>query len=106
MTHKHFPSTRVPHLRVADPVYNTDRTIEMARQAHEMQAAVVLFPELGISAYTNDDLFHQDALLDTVEAQITRVVQASSALRPVIVVGAPIRSEQKLFNCAVVIYGG
>jgi len=96
----------VPYLRVADPVYNMDRTLDLARQASEMHAAVVLFPELGISAYSNDDLFHQDALLSTVEAQVDRLVQASQQLAPLIVVGAPVRLEQKLFNCAIVIFRG
>jgi len=52
----------VPSLRVADPVFNVQRTIELARRASEAQVAVALFPELGISAYSNEDLFHQDAL--------------------------------------------
>ena len=54
----------VPFLKVAAPDYNTTQTLALARRASEMHAAVVLFPELGISAYSNEDLFHQDALLD------------------------------------------
>ena len=96
----------IPFLRVADPEYNVTRTLGLARQASEMNAAVALFPELGISAYSNDDLFHQDALLDATEAALGRVVEASKALSPVLLVGAPLRFEGKLFNCAVVIYRG
>src|SRR5215218_3273965 len=59
----------IPHVRVADPAFNAGRTLGLARRAHELHAAVALFPELGISAYSNDDLFHQSALLDgTVQA--------------------------------------
>ena len=46
----------IPYLRVADPVYNADRTLAMAQRAAAQQAAVVLFPELGLAAYSNDDL--------------------------------------------------
>ena len=60
----------LPSLRVADPVFNAERTLALANQASRAQAAVALFPELGISAYTNDDLFHQDALLDASRAAV------------------------------------
>lgn len=96
----------VPHVRVADPLYNTERTIELARKASAEDAVLCLFPELGLSAYTNDDLFHQDALLDASRAGIAAVVEESKNLRPVIVVGAPLRFDGKLFNCAIVIHNG
>ena len=96
----------LPSLRVADPDFNLERTLVLARQASKAGVAVALFPELGISAYTNDDLFHQDALLDASKAAVARLVKASAGLAPVLVVGAPLRFETKLFNCAVVIYRG
>lgn len=71
-----------------------------------MNAAIALFPELCVSAYSNDDLFHQDALLDASEAALSRLVTESRMLTPMIIVGTPIRFEGKLFNCAVVIYRG
>ncbi|HEV2150220.1 MAG TPA: NAD(+) synthase [Longimicrobiaceae bacterium] len=96
----------VPSLRVADPAFNAERTLALAREASERHAAVALFPELGISAYTCEDLFHQDALLDAVEAALARVVAGSAELAPLLLVGAPLRFEGKLFNCAVVVYRG
>jgi NAD+ synthase (glutamine-hydrolysing) len=96
----------VPMVRVADPEYNADQTIALARRASDLNAAVALFPELGISAYTNDDLFHQDALLDATRAALHRIVEESHSLKPVLMVGAPLRFEEKLFNCALVIYQG
>jgi len=96
----------VPHVRVSDPVYNTARTIALAEEAGRQGSAVALFPELGIAAYSNDDLFHQDALLEATQAGVAQVVAASRELTPVILVGAPLRLEQRLFNCAVVIYRG
>src|SRR5579871_380059 len=96
----------VPFLRVADPAYNAERTLDLARRASEMSAAVALFPELGISAYTNEDLFHQDALLESVQAALAHLIEESRALAPILLVGAPLRFEGKLFNCAVVITRG
>ena len=95
-----------PELRVASPAFNAGKTLELARKAHDLGAGLALFPELGLSAYTNDDLFFQDALLDAVEEGVKAVVEASRALLPVVVVGAPLRSEGKLFNCAVVVHRG
>src|SRR5215216_4875070 len=95
-THKFIrAAVCVPFLRVADPGYNVERTLGLARRASEMHAAVALFPELGISAYSNDDLFHQDALLDASEAAIAKVVEKSKSLSPVLLVGAPLRFEGK-----------
>src|SRR5258706_2495543 len=96
----------IPSLRVADPDYNVERTLELARQASDQHVAVALFPELGLSAYSNEDLFQQDALLDATKTAVAKVVEASQALASVLLVGAPLRFEAKLFNCAVVIYRG
>jgi NAD+ synthase (glutamine-hydrolysing) len=96
----------IPRVRVADPVFNGEHTLGLARQASEMKAAVALFPELGISAYSNEDLFHQDALLDASREALARLIEGSRELTPVLLVGAPLRFEGKLFNCALVIYQG
>jgi len=96
----------IPHLKVSAPRFNVERTIALAAEASAIGAAVVLFPELGLSAYTNDDLFHQDALLDATVEAIESVVEASRELTPVLLAGAPLRFEGKLFNCAVAIYRG
>jgi NAD+ synthase (glutamine-hydrolysing) len=96
----------VPFVRVADPEFNLERMLGLARRASELHAAVALFPELGLSAYSNEDLFHQDALLDATEACLARLIEESHDLVPVLLVGAPLRLEGKLFNCAVVIYRG
>src|SRR5436309_11475519 len=96
----------VPSLRVADPAFNLERTLGLARQASQAGVAVALFPELGLSAYSNEGLFHQDALLDASQAAVGRLVKESEALTPVLIVGAPLRFDGRLFNCAVVVYRG
>ncbi len=96
----------IPPVRVADPHYNAEQTLAMARNASEQGAVVALFPELGLSAYSNDDLFQQDALLDAVLAALEHVRAASTTLLPVLLVGAPLRFEGRLFNCAVAVQRG
>ncbi|WP_251864115.1 NAD(+) synthase [Achromobacter sp. Marseille-Q4962] len=96
----------VPECRVADPVYNAAQTIELARQAAQGGAVLAAFPELGLSAYTCDDLFHQQALLDACETALAEVARASADLDIALVVGAPLRVAHQLFNCAVVVSGG
>ena len=96
----------IPFLRVADPDYNVAQTLGLARQASEMGAAVALFPELGLSAYSNEDLFHQDALLEGTLAALDHLVAESRDLSPLLLVGAPLRFGGQLFNCAVAVYRG
>ncbi|MDB5850104.1 MAG: synthase, partial [Rhodoferax sp.] len=96
----------VPRCVVADPAANAAETIRLAQEAEARGAALIAFPELGISAYTCDDLFHQRALLDACEAGLASVVEASLALAVVLVVGVPLRVDHRLFNCAVVVQRG
>ena len=71
-----------------------------------MGAAVALFPELGLSAYSNEDLFHQDALLQGTLAALEQFVDESRDLTPLLLVGTPLRFGGQLFNCAVAVYRG
>ncbi len=96
----------VPKVAVADPAVNAERTLELAERASQLGAAVALFPELGLSAYSNQDLFHQQALLEASEAALGRLIEASRSLSPVLVLGAPLVVEGKVFNCAAVVYHG
>ena len=96
----------VPRIEIGDPAFNVVQTLDLARQGDVQKVALMIFPELGISAYAIDDLLFQDALLDRVEAAIADITAASRDLFPVLVVGAPLRRRGQLFNCAVVIYRG
>ena len=96
----------VPHVRVADPAFNAERTVAMAREAADGGAVLVLFPELGLSAYSNEDLFHQEALLDATLEGLRVVVEASADICAVLVVGAPLRFGGSLYNCAVAVHQG
>ncbi|HEY0248366.1 MAG TPA: nitrilase-related carbon-nitrogen hydrolase, partial [Gryllotalpicola sp.] len=93
-------------IAIADPAANADQVIELARRSHERSVAVAVFTELCLSGYAIDDLVLQDAVLDGVESAVGRIVEASAELLPVLVIGAPLRHGNRLFNCAVVIHRG
>ena len=99
-------SAATPRVRIADPAFNAARTIEMAQAAHADHAAIVLFPELGISAYAIDDLLQQSTVLAGVEEALAEIITASKNLMPIILVGAPLRHRGRLYNCALAIHRG
>ena len=91
---------------IADPATNADAVLASARECDADAVAVAVFPELCLTGYAIDDLVMQDPVLDAVEAAIERLVAASVDLLPMIVVGAPLRHRNRLYNCAVVIHRG
>ncbi|MFI5976328.1 NAD(+) synthase [Streptomyces sp. NPDC051452] len=94
------------HTAIADPRANAEAVLRHARRCADEGVAVAVFPELGLSGYAIDDLLLQDALLDDVEAALADVVAGSADLLPVLVVGAPLRHRQQLYNCAVIVHRG
>lgn len=93
----------VPEIRVADPAFNASRTIALMEKAESEQAVLALFPELGLSAYSCEDLFHQQALLDGSLAALKDLLKASEKLNLLSVVGMPLQVDHLLFNCAIVL---
>src|SRR6185437_9724329 len=96
----------VPQIEVGDPDFNLARTLELARQGNQKKIGVMIFPELGISAYAIDDLLFQDALLDKVERALKEIAKSSRDIFSILFVGAPLRRRGQLFNCAVAIHRG
>ena len=96
----------VPVVSVADPEANVAAMLELARRAAGEGAVLTVFPELGLSSYTAEDLFRQDALQDAVDLALAHLVAESAGIRGLLVVGAPLRVEGRLFNCAVVVHAG
>ena len=97
-----------PRVRVADPDFNVEATVELMQRAAREKALLAVFPELGLSAYTCDDLFHQRALLDARRGGARRAsLQASrDARRSSRSSACRCASTHLLFNCAAVIAAG
>ncbi|MDT5339025.1 MAG: hypothetical protein QOD90_4530 [Mycobacterium sp.] len=94
------------HTTLADPKANADSVLRLARECHDEGVALAVFPELTLSGYSIEDILLQDTLLDAVEVAIDELVSASADLLPVLVVGAPLRHRNRIYNTAVVIHRG
>ena len=95
-----------PVVALAEPATNAERIEALWRRAHDDRACLLLTPEMSICGYTLDDLVLQTTLLDAVEAALKRLLDMSADLFPALVVGAPLRSGDAVFNCALVIHRG
>ncbi|ARP70949.1 NAD(+) synthase [Streptomyces pluripotens] len=94
------------HTVIADPHANAEAVLRQARQCAQDGVAVAVFPELGLCGYSIEDLLLQDALLDEVERAVRSVAAGSAELLPVLVVGAPLRHRNRIYNCAVIVHHG
>ncbi|MCV7413770.1 NAD(+) synthase [Mycolicibacterium litorale] len=94
------------HTFIADPKGNAESVLRMARDCHDDNVALAVFPELTLTGYSVEDIVMQDALLEAVEAALQEIVAASEELLPVLVVGAPLRYRHRVYNTAVVIHRG
>ncbi|MGO1591086.1 NAD(+) synthase [Ancrocorticia sp.] len=93
-------------VQAAQPLANAHDIAEASVECDRQGVALAAFPELSLTGYNIDDLLLQDVLLDEVLEAIEYVRDASSELLPVIVVGAPLRYGNRIYNCAVVIHRG
>ncbi len=96
----------IPEVKVADTAFNAAGIIALAREAAGRKAILALFPELGITAYSNEDLFHQETLRQGVHTAMNEILAASQDMNMILVVGAPLVVDCGLFNCGIVIYRG
>ena len=89
-----------------DPAANAAAIIDQARALAEDGVCLAAFPELCLTGYAIDDLLLSDVLLSDVLTAIETLRAASADLLPALVVGAPLRLGDRLYNCALVIQGG
>lgn len=94
------------HTTIGDPAANAASVLRLAGECHDDGVGLAVFPELTLSGYSIEDIVLQDLLLDDVEAAVADIVARSSDLLPVLVVGAPLRYRQRVYNTAVVIHRG
>ena len=93
-------------LKVSDTIYNVQMIKKQIDEAVNKNIQIISFPELSITGYTCGDLFNQDILIDKAYEELKDLVDYSKDKMIVIIVGSPIKCENKLYNCAVVINNG
>ncbi|MDR2975286.1 MAG: NAD(+) synthase [Propionibacteriaceae bacterium] len=99
-------AARVLPVHLAQPSRNAAAVIADVAALADQAVCVLAYPELNLTGYSCDDLFLQDALLDAAEDAVAQLVEASRDLSPVIIVGAPLRCQGRVYNCALVVQGG
>ncbi len=92
----------VPEVRVANTEFNIAQTARLLGEAAVQGACLTAFPELGITGYTCDDLFHQQALLQAARRALQTLLEATRAHSMLAIFGVPLQVEGTLYNCAVV----
>ncbi|QMS85706.1 NAD(+) synthase [Candidatus Xianfuyuplasma coldseepsis] len=88
-----------PRLKVGNPDYNIKEIISLLQ---DNQAAIAVFPELSVTAYTCNDLFFQESLLHATKTAIAFLLE-NNPHPGIVVVGAPLELDGVLYNCAFVI---
>jgi NAD+ synthase (glutamine-hydrolysing) len=95
-----------PLVRIGDPMANAAATLALMRAAARQKAIVAVFPELGLSAYSCEDLFHQQALLRASEDALAWLLARTRNLPVAALVGLPVVADGLLYNCAALICRG
>ena len=96
----------IPAVKVADCHFNAEQTEQQIKQANEQGAEIVVFPELGITGYTCQDLFTQQLLIEQAEQAVGSLLENTKTLDVIAVVGVPVAVDSILLNCAVVFQRG
>ncbi|MFN0313743.1 MAG: NAD(+) synthase [Burkholderiales bacterium] len=96
----------VPEVRVADPPFNVAQTVALMERAAGERAMLCVFPELGLTAYSCEDLFHQQALLDAAREALAKLLDSTKHLPVIGVAGLPLQIGGLLYNCAAVFCQG
>lgn len=91
---------------VGNPPENAQEIIARIREADEAGVNLLVLPELCITGYTCGDLFYNDLLLESALVALENIRQSTEELDPVVVVGLPLRHQNKLYNCAAVLSQG
>ncbi len=96
----------IPEVRVADVDFNVAQVKKMVDRALKEEVEIVCFPELCITGYSCQDLFHNATLLDRTEEALEELAEYVKDAPIVVIVGAPTREVNRLMNSAAVIAGG
>ena len=96
----------VPHMRVADCQYNASEIKKQITEAVQEGVQVVCFPELSITGYTCADLFFTQQLQKDALGALEDVCTFTRDLPIIVLVGAPLKVDNNLYNCAFVMTDG
>jgi len=93
------------NLTVGDIAGNTEKIITYSAQARDdLDADLVIFPELSICGYPPEDLLFQASLRCSVESALVKISESISGIA--VLIGFPEYSQGKIYNACEVIRDG
>lgn len=99
-------ASAIPSVRVADCQYNVEQIESLIVQAEGHGVEIICLPELSLTAYTCQDLFQQQLLLEQAEMALIQLMNFTRSLDIISIVGLPVAYKGSLLNCAAVIQKG
>ena len=96
----------VNKLVLASPVDNAKEIINMLKKACGEGVSIVTTPELALTGYTCGDLFLHDELINKSEEALRIILEETKDLDIISIIGMPVKCNNQLLNCAVVISKG
>jgi NAD+ synthase (glutamine-hydrolysing) len=96
----------VPVVKVASVSHNVNEICRLAEEAAAKEVSVIVFPELSVTGCSCGDLFYQSHLVREAETGVGAIAEFSMGKDTVLVVGAPVPVNGRLYDCAVVIRDG
>lgn len=95
-----------PETRIANVKFNYEKICSALMQLDQEKVQVAVFSELTLSGYSCGDLFFQSVLQNQVLEYLNKLVEFSSNLNLIFIVGFPFSVGSELLNCASVIGHG
>ena len=92
--------------RLGNVKYNIEKIKEQIDKAEQEDVKILALPELCLTGYSCQDLFNMDDIIIDSFAGLENIVEYTCSKDVVVLVGAPIATEDTLYNCAVVIQAG
>lgn len=74
-------SALLPKIELGKPLLNADKILSLLIRESKAGAQVVSAPELAITGYTCEDLFHSETLIRESERAIQKIVEGSKGTR-------------------------
>jgi NAD+ synthase (glutamine-hydrolysing) len=102
-----IPGALNPTLKLGQPLFNADLLTQSFKKLSQEGSSVIVTPELVLTGYTCEDLFHSETLIVEAEQALKKIVDASVNVNSLWIVGAPLRMmDGRLLNGAWAIHHG
>ncbi len=96
----------VPGVSVGNIDKNKESISAMIKEAEAKGVSIIAFPELSLTSYSLGDLFRQRSVLTESEKALSQLLAETKSSGILVIIGMPVYTADKLFNCAVVFQSG